>query len=157
MQAKPPEQLVQLWKLPHTLAGRLAQRDEFDVLAVDALAKVGHFCQCQNGMPIGLWRHVVDQVDNAVFQPAGVKAVHDVDYMGAQVNRHGTLARHIHENADKWISKSSRGLSGIQLKRFRLGVHTSHDVKQRSEGVLEVGRLFACQFQRQHGIFGMLG
>ena len=62
------------------MAGRLVQRDEFDVVATNALRKCRrHLRQRHDRMPVRAGRHVVDQVDDAVLEAAGVEAVDDVD------------------------------------------------------------------------------
>ena len=82
------KQLEEFEILPDPVAWRLVQRDKFNITALNTRAKVSHFRQRNHGVPIGVRSHMVDQVDDAVFKPADVKAVHDMDYVRPRVNRH---------------------------------------------------------------------
>jgi hypothetical protein len=68
------------------MAGRFVERDELNVIALDALAEISHFGKCDDGMTIMLSRHVIDQVDDAIFQSAGIEAIHDVGDKGAGIS-----------------------------------------------------------------------
>lgn len=67
---------------PRVQAGALArgfvQRDALDGRVVEAVAKVGYLGQCHHHVAVGAARHVVDEIDDAVLQAAGVEAVEDV-------------------------------------------------------------------------------
>ncbi len=70
------EQAQQLRVQPRAVAGRLVQRDELDVVTLDASAEFGrHLGQRDDRMPVGRGRHVVDQVDDTVLEAAGVEAI----------------------------------------------------------------------------------
>jgi len=76
LRAHAPEYLVQLGILPQALPRRLVQRDKLDVVALDALAEVGHFGHGQDGVPIGSSWHVIHQVHDAILEATRVKTVH---------------------------------------------------------------------------------
>jgi hypothetical protein len=82
------EQLVQLGVLPDAVAWWLAQRDELNITALDALAKICDFGQRQHGVSVRVCGHVVDEVDNAVLQPTRVKAEHNMEYERTLVTWH---------------------------------------------------------------------
>ena len=60
------------------MTGWFVQRNELHIVTLDPFAKVGDLGQGDDGMAVAVGRHVVDQVDDAVFQAAGIETVHDV-------------------------------------------------------------------------------
>jgi hypothetical protein len=82
------KQVVQLPVLPQHMTRRFAQTDKFNVTALDAAAEIGRFGQSQNHMAVFMWRHVVDEIDNAVLKPAGVEAKHDMNDQRTVIGRH---------------------------------------------------------------------
>jgi hypothetical protein len=76
--AQLPQQAPQLRVQLHALAWWLVQGDAIDVSTLQAQAEVGDLGQRDHHMPVGIGRHVVDQVDDAVLQTSGVEAVEDM-------------------------------------------------------------------------------
>src|SRR6266496_3781915 len=76
---KAPEQTVKLPINLVTVSRRLAERNELDVFVLKASAEFGiDFGQGDNGMAIGAKRHMVHEVDHAVFGTAQPEPVNDV-------------------------------------------------------------------------------
>ena len=67
------------------MTGAFIQCKELDICAVNALLEVGDFSQCYYCVPVGVLRHVIDQVDDAVFQPASIEAMNYVGNQWARV------------------------------------------------------------------------
>ena len=86
--AQLPEQLEKLGVLPDAVARRLVQRDVLHIAPLDALVELCHLSQRQNGVTIGMLWHVVDQVDNAILQTTGIKAVHHVQHQRTRITWH---------------------------------------------------------------------
>ena len=86
--AQMAKQLVEFAVLPHTVAGWLVQSDELHITALHTVAKIGDLRHRQNCMSVGACRHVIDQIHDAVLQPTGCKAVHDVEYERAFITVH---------------------------------------------------------------------
>jgi len=78
------------------MSRRLVQRNEPDVVASYPLAEIGDVRQRDHGMPVGLARQPVDQVDHAVFKSAHVKAIDDVRNQRALINGGGNGHWRIH-------------------------------------------------------------
>jgi hypothetical protein len=75
---------VQLQVVAPVLAFALAQADDIDTRRSQALAKCGGVLQTDDGVPVAFRRQMVDQVDQAIFQPAHVELVDHVhDQRGA--------------------------------------------------------------------------
>ena len=71
---------------PETVAGCFVERDELNVVALDALAEVSDFGEGNDGMAIAIGRHVIDQVDDAIFQSACIETIHDMGDKGAGIS-----------------------------------------------------------------------
>ena len=80
-----PKQPKQFSVLPDAVAWRFVQGNKADIGGHNALAKISDVGQSQHGVAVGIGGHVVDQVDDAVLQPTGVKAVHDVQHKGSGI------------------------------------------------------------------------
>jgi hypothetical protein len=53
-----------------------------------ALSKLSHLGERKHSMTVGVGGHVIDKVDNAIFQPPGVEAVHHMEHEWARVTFH---------------------------------------------------------------------
>ena len=69
------------------MAWRLVQCVEANIVTADAMAEIGHIPQGQHRMPIGLRRHVIDQIGNAILQSASGKLKDDVQHQRAIITR----------------------------------------------------------------------
>ena len=58
---------------------RLVQGYALDIVMAQSVPKIRHLRQRHHQVPVGAVGHVVDEVDDAVFQPARVEAVDDMD------------------------------------------------------------------------------
>jgi hypothetical protein len=60
------------------VTGAFVQRVELHRLRGNALPKVAITGQRHDDVPITIWRERIEQVDHAVFQPAGIEMMDDV-------------------------------------------------------------------------------
>lgn len=67
------------------MARCLTQRDELDIRPLDALTEISDFGQRQNCVPVSLRWHVIDEVDNAILEPASGKAIHHMKHQGTAI------------------------------------------------------------------------
>ena len=52
------------------------------------MTEISDLGQGQHGMPIGAGGHMVNEVDNAILQSAGIKAIHHVEDEGTFITLH---------------------------------------------------------------------
>jgi hypothetical protein len=74
-----PEEAVKFRVNPECVTGAFIQADEVDVGTVNPLLEFRDFGKGNDGVAIGLYRHVIDQIDDAILKTAGVETVHDMD------------------------------------------------------------------------------
>ena len=88
------KELEQLRVYPQCMTRRFLEGDELDVITDNAFAKIGDLGEGDDDVPIRIVRHVVDQIDDSVFQPANIKAVHDMgDKRTRVLPRHHRFSR----------------------------------------------------------------
>ncbi|MNL12180.1 hypothetical protein D3C87_1330420 [compost metagenome] len=78
---------VQVQVVAPVLAFALVQADHIDTGRGQAQAKRGGVLHADDGVPVAFRRQMVDQVDEAVFQPAHVELVDHVDDQGGDAGR----------------------------------------------------------------------
>ena len=82
------------------------QRDDFDIRAFNAMAKIRVILDAQNRMPVFGGGHVVDQVDQPVFHPAHKQMMNHVQDQRRAARVHGCPGR------SKNFSSGKAGLNG---------------------------------------------
>ena len=60
------------------MACLLPDIENLNIIALYTISKIGKSLQANNYMPIALGRHVVDQIDQAIFHATRAKAVYHV-------------------------------------------------------------------------------
>lgn len=74
-----PEQRKNCWIQFHAVAGLLVELEKRDLLASNTAMKCGiPIGQRNQNVPIAINWHMVDQIDNAIFQPTDAKTIHNV-------------------------------------------------------------------------------
>lgn len=74
-------------------------------------------------MTVGVGGHVIDKVDNAIFQPPGVEAVHHMEHEWARVTFH---------TQPQGISSSLQTPELVPGRLNHLGAECSFDVNKRA-------------------------
>lgn len=63
-----------------SMARGFIQCKKIHITPSNSMAKISNFCQSQNHMPISIYRHVINQIYNSIFQPAGIKSIHNMQH-----------------------------------------------------------------------------
>ena len=103
------EQTAHASELPQSLSRGLAERDEANVVALDAKTKVGDLGQCDHDVPEAVRRQSIDEVDDAVFQTACVEAEQDVGDQVPAVGCHEPVQPRLRESSGPIAFTTPRG------------------------------------------------
>ena len=82
------EKLEELGVEPEAMTGGFVEREKQNVVALDALAEISYFGECNDCVTVAVCRHVIDQVDDSIFQAAGIESVHHMDDQRTRVVCH---------------------------------------------------------------------
>ena len=116
------EETAHAGELPQSLSRGFAESDKANVVALDAKTKVGDLGQCDHDVPKAFRRESIDEIDDAIFQTAGVEAEQDVGDQVPAIGCHEAIQPRLRESKGPIVFTTRRGnRRQISIARRYLG------------------------------------